>query len=215
MNLDTKTAVEIGIPEVPFPMKEIYRRIGMPESAVAGHDAIAQLLEKALGEAKPLIRPRGIVRVLTVGHRTAESTGFIESPFIIRSGQVSRLLDDCDKAVFFMATIGDALENASLKQANDGDVTLAFFLDAIASETADAAADLLHRDLFRKIAEEQGYGITPRFSPGYGDWPVTVQSGIHGLCEGARIGIAVTASSLMIPRKSVSAVFGLIRMPRM
>jgi len=51
---------------------------------------------------------------------------------------------------------------------------------------------------------------TPRFSPGYGDWPITEQSRIIRLLDGQRqIGLNVTKDSLMVPRKSITAVIGI------
>ena len=81
-------------------------------------------------------------------------------------------------------------------------------LDAIGSETADAVADVLHHDVLTKLALSEEFTITPRFSPGYGDWPVTVQGEILQVCGGSQIGISVNDSFLMQPRKSVSAVLG-------
>ena len=120
-----------------------------------------------------------------------------------------KLLESCQAAAFFMVTIGQSLENKVHELTRQRDVTVGFMLDAIASETADAAADLLHRKIIRDLAISDGYQVTARFSPGYGDWPVTVQPDMLKVCDGTKIGISVTESCMMIPRKSVSAVFGL------
>jgi cobalamin-dependent methionine synthase I len=47
-----------------------------------------------------------------------------------------------------------------------------------------------------------------RFSPGYGDWTLDNQPQVLQLAEAERIGITLTESNIMIPRKSVSAVIG-------
>jgi len=87
--------------------------------------------------------------------------------------------------------------------------TRAFILDAIGSETADAVADELHYNLIKSRAEPENFKITPRFSAGYGDWNIKVQSKIVNICQGKSIGVQVNKYSMMIPQKSVSAVFGL------
>ena len=52
--------------------------------------------------------------------------------------------------------------------------------------------------------------LTGRFSPGYGDWPITVQPKVAAVLDTARrAGICVLNTNLMTPRKSVTAILGL------
>ena len=56
---------------------------------------------------------------------------------------------------------------------------------------------------------------TDRFSPGYGDLPLTLQPGIlAALDAGRRAGITLLPSLLMNPSKSVTAIFGLSQRPQ-
>jgi len=208
MNLNINKSMYLDLPSIPFPMKDIYRRIGMPDHAVKKHAGVSRLLDEALTIASPLIHPKGAYIFLKNRHEFSESLQFVNCSFMIQSRQVSKLLNSCDHAVLFMTTIGDALETRANDLSRKGDVTLGYILDAIASETADAVADYMHRQYIQDIVAGE-YAVTPRFSAGYGDWPITVQQNILKLCRGDRIGIHVTETSLMIPRKSVSAVFGL------
>ena len=60
----------------------------------------------------------------------------------------------------------------------------------------------------------RGLYLRPRFSPGYGDFPLSVQKGIlDGLEAGKRIGITLTEGFLMMPSKSVTAVIGVSKTP--
>ncbi|MFC1568759.1 vitamin B12 dependent-methionine synthase activation domain-containing protein [bacterium] len=208
MNIDYNKPIHVDLPLVPFPMKDIYRRLQMPQNEVEKHEGVAQLLDEALEISKPLIRPKGGYLFLEKISDSRDTVKFKDSSFEIQSPQVAKLLKSSAIAVIFMTTIGKDLENKAHELSQQGDVTIGFMLDAIASETADAVADYLHRQYIAgQVGEE--YETTPRFSAGYGDWPITVQSDILQLCNGGKIGISVTESSLMIPRKSVSAVFGL------
>ncbi len=58
----------------------------------------------------------------------------------------------------------------------------------------------------------QALYLTDRFSPGYGDMPLA-QSG--QICEvlntGRSIGLTVSQSGILMPRKSVTAVLGISR----
>lgn len=56
------------------------------------------------------------------------------------------------------------------------------------------------------------YFLTDRFSPGYGDLPLKHQPDVLRLLEAQkRLGINLTSSGLMIPRKSVTAIMGISR----
>ena len=51
--------------------------------------------------------------------------------------------------------------------------------------------------------------FTGRYSPGYGDYPLECQDELIRLLDGARkIGLNVSRSHLLIPRKSITAVMG-------
>ena len=75
-------------------------------------------------------------------------------------------------------------------------------------------ADNFEKDL-RKEVEAEGRFLTDRFSPGYGDLPLTAQ---RQLCEaldtGRRIGLSLSPSLLMIPGKSVTAILGISDEPK-
>ncbi|UQT39368.1 hypothetical protein M5E89_13960 [Acidaminococcus intestini] len=60
----------------------------------------------------------------------------------------------------------------------------------------------------RELSAEFTY--RSRFSPGYGDWPLTDQEKIFRLLElPKKIGLTLTAGGLMAPIKSVTAVIGI------
>ena len=111
------------------------------------------------------------------------------------------MLGNSDPVIIFMVTIGPLLEQEVDRLIKHGEMTRVVILDAIGSETADAVAEKLHKVVLKQMAEEKGFSVTPRFSPGYGDWPVTVQKDLLELCRGELIGISVNESFLMMPRK--------------
>ena len=60
-----------------------------------------------------------------------------------------------------------------------------------------------------------GRALTSRYSPGYGDLPVTVQGAFLDLLDAPRrLGLCATGSSILTPRKSVTAVIGLSERPQ-
>ncbi len=201
--------LEIEVPPIPVPEKEVLRRLGYPADIQKDKITILDMFEKNIKTAGNLLVPKGVCIQLGFEEQESDCVTFHHTDFKICSEQVKRLLRDCKSVILFMVTIGNALEFEMKKLMDAGRMTESMILDAIGSETADAVADWVHRTYIKSLAKKEGFDVTPRFSPGYGDWRVTVQSDILTLCEGERIGITVNASSLMTPQKSVSAIFGL------
>jgi hypothetical protein len=201
--------VPVELPGVEIPMGEVLKRMGYPSASFEPAEPVKSVLREALDEARSLMRPAASIRVLRIASNDGTAVLFDGEEFFIASRQVAKLLTRSEAAVFFCATVGGALDDSVARRMRDGDMLAAAILDAIGSETADAAADTLHWKILRQLAGDGGRSVTARFSPGYGDWPLTVQKEMVRMSGGALIGITVTPSSLMIPRKSVSAVLGL------
>ena len=61
---------------------------------------------------------------------------------------------------------------------------------------------------------QDGYFVTGRFSPGYGDLPIDLQRDLLALCDAPRrIGLSATPSNLLTPGKSVTALLGISAHP--
>ena len=84
----------------------------------------------------------------------------------------------------------------------------AVVMQAAAAAMLEDYCDRINEEI-RENYEKQGYYLRPRFSPGYGDFPLDCQPALlAGLDAGKRIGITLTDSLLMAPSKSVTAVMG-------
>lgn len=197
------------LPTIPIPVGQVLKRLGYPSESTVLPDGIRTLLNEAMQHASQVMKPMATYRILSILSNDLKTVTFHGTPFDIESVKVARLLKNSNAAVCFAVTIGIALDKEVSDQMARGEITLGYFLDAIGSETAEAAADELHWNILQRRAREAGGSVTPRFSPGYGDWPLTVQKELIEACGGPLIGISVTPSFLMIPRKSVSAVFGI------
>ncbi len=204
-----KTEILTSIEGITIPLKPTLRRMGYPGDIKHMGAHIESIFRELIREAENLITPAGSYIILKIKQNNQKIISFENSEFSLKSSQVGKMLSQALYVVIFMVTIGLDIEKRIKDFLKKDEMTSAFILDAIASETTDAVADTLHYDLIKNKAAAQGYSVTPRFSPGYGDWEIRVQPEILKICRGDRIGIRVNESSLMIPRKSVSAVFGL------
>ena len=62
---------------------------------------------------------------------------------------------------------------------------------------------------------ESGLYLTDRFSPGYGDMPLAQTREICAVLQTEKsIGLSVSQSGIMIPRKSVTAILGISSIPQ-
>ena len=79
----------------------------------------------------------------------------------------------------------------------------------------DQAADAAEQSIRDEIADrEETIYFTSRFSPGYGDYPITHQRDMLAYLDAARkIGLTLTSADMLVPTKSITAVVGLADHP--
>lgn len=123
--------------------------------------------------------------------------------FSLDSSDLAKNLAGCNAAILFAATLGAGADRCILTYKK----TLpsrAMLLDAVASSMIECWCDDLQAEL------TAGKESCPRFSPGYGDVPLTVQREILSLLDAQRrLGITLSDTCFMTPTKSVTAFIGL------
>ena len=143
-----------------------------------------------------------------------EESGFrLDGTNLLLSGRTAGLmLVQCDQAVLLACTLGTEFDTL-IRSVQVRDMARAVLLDACGSALVEQGCNEAERDI---AARFPGLYLTDRFSPGYGDLPLSLQPAICGLLDATRrIGIHVTPSFLMNPSKSVTAVIGLSDRPQM
>ena len=112
-------------------------------------------------------------------------------------------------AVGFVITLGEAVDHRIAELVGD-QPAYGFSMDAIASGMAERLAWLAHTRIVLE-ARRRELTCSDRFSPGYCGWPLAGQMSLLARCGALRIGVTLSTTSLMTPRKSVSALVGLRR----
>ncbi|MDO5702516.1 MAG: vitamin B12 dependent-methionine synthase activation domain-containing protein, partial [Lachnospiraceae bacterium] len=127
----------------------------------------------------------------------------------VQSRALADNLRGCTHVVMMAATIGFGPELLSRKSTVTGRVTRALIADAAGSALIESWCDEVN-DSIRHEASALGLFARPRFSPGYGDFPLEFQREIFNVLEvQKRIGITLSEQLLMLPAKSVTALIGL------
>ncbi|MCI2047203.1 MAG: methionine synthase [Faecalibacterium sp.] len=170
---------------------------------VRGEDAQALAL---LQQWAPVIRraaaPRMVWASFSVGGQQT----------LLAGEDIAAHLQGCGSFVLLGVTLGTGAD-AAVRRAGVGDVAAGAAADALASALAEQCCDAAEAFLKEHYADE-GLFLTGRFSPGYGDWPLAAQKRIAALLDLPKmLGVTVTQTNLMLPRKSVTAAMGLAHHP--
>ena len=81
--------------------------------------------------------------------------------------------------------------------------------DAVGSECADAALDLMHRQAAAELRPKSMHLSGSRYSPGYGDMPLAVQRFFFAELKLEELGMTLTETCFIHPEKSVTAFAGI------
>lgn len=156
-------------------------------------DVVAQ----CLSEAERVLTPRVCYEIcpVSVTDHTVAFPGFT-----LESGDLARALSGYSHALCFAATVGVGIDRL-IRRYGTTSPLWALCCDAIGDERIEALCDTFCREMTG----------TPggRYSPGYGDLPLTAQKELFGKLEPSRhIALTLTDSLLMVPTKSVTAIKG-------
>lgn len=185
--------------------KELVKRLGGRK----GQAFSRSLRIKVLSGARTLFRLMN-PRLLFVKERIKTVEGgrvYLKGGMTLKSPKLSRTLRDSEKLICFLTTIGGEIDFEINRMMLQGHLSEAFIMDALGSVAVETVAEQFHRRMEREYSLRDR-AVTLRFSPGYCDWPVEEQRKLFELFGSNTAGIELKDSCLMMPRKSISAVFG-------
>ncbi|MDR5660066.1 vitamin B12 dependent-methionine synthase activation domain-containing protein [Serpentinicella sp. ANB-PHB4] len=187
--------------------EKILRHLGYQKGKTELTEKMSQLIEDCIDEAKRLINPVGIYQTFEIKQINKEKIYLADVDYQIKSADIEQLLDGSRYTTFIAVTIGQQLDNHIDKLNEKGEYTRGLIMDAIGSEAAEESINKLNQ-IVEQEALQNGYRLTRRFSPGYGDFTITNQNSILDLLNTKEIDLRITDSSILIPRKSVTALVG-------
>lgn len=164
-----------------------------------------QLLEEVAQELEKNSLPKSIYREYIC---KVEGNQVTFGGLSIQSLSLAKHLEGCRHVVLLAATIGRCAD-LMIKKYSVLNLAKAAIVQAAGAAYIESYMDGIE-DEIRKGAKERGLYLRPRFSPGYGDFPLEYQKDIFAMLEcSKRIGVSLTAGNLMMPSKSVTALIGL------
>ncbi len=187
-------------------IKEIKGYLGEKRGITQIDSKTEEIIEKMVKLGKDIAIPMGSYSIMKI---IEKEKNFIKlEKFELPGRRISEVLKNSLYVVLLATTIGHRLEEEVEEMENKGMHTQALILDTVGSTISDQAMDFLHTNI-RSEFQRKGFSLTMRFSPGYGDLPLTIQKDLVYYSGGEELGIEVTQSHIMIPRKSVTAIIGL------
>lgn len=195
MNSGKKRIYRVDIP-VQLDIEQAVKRLP-PRTASRRTEG---LIRELADEVCKIARPRAVYqlsRSRVVDNTTVEIDGIVFTSKIL-----SRLLENQDMVVPFIATIGKELDDMAVPSR---DMMRSFCLDAVKTVVLVSGVDYLTE----YIKEKHGIPRAALMNPGeLEDWPITEQKPLFALFGGAekRIGVSLTAGGAMKPIKSRSGI---------
>ena len=181
---------------------EVLRYMGCPPEKADG--ALHAQVEDCARELLAAIRPRWSWRA--VGLSVEEGGVRLEGGLLLTGADLKAHLAGCTRAAVFCATLG-AEADVLIRRTERLDMARALTLDCCASAAVEEVCDQIEGELQGKFP---GCFFPFRYSPGYGDLPLDVQGPLLELLDAPRrVGLCASASHILTPRKSVTAVLGI------
>lgn len=158
----------------------------------------------AIDRARRIAVPRAVGRLFTLDRQDGTLT-LAGSTLTLPGRDIADHLRQCSRCLLMAVTLGHAVERELIRLAPNP--ARAVYFDTACSLLIEAAADAAEARWLSEIAHTSAVF---RYSPGYGDLPMSVQPRFLALLDAGRaLGLTLTDSGLMIPRKSITAVVGI------
>jgi hypothetical protein len=187
--------------------ENILKSLGVPQEEADGYlkDQIQQFTRQCLD----ICTPAACYSFIPEPHFSSPSGVMTLKGTDFHLGKmVSTALKMSSEIALFIATCGHRVELLSKQLMKEGHSLEGLIVDLIGSEIAEGATEKVHRQI-EEVAASHGFHSTNRYSPGYCNWPVSDQQQLFALLEDNHCGVRLTASSLMVPIKSVSGIIGI------
>lgn len=182
---------------------EAFRYMGFKGGEIK--ENILKITEECEQELLKAIAPRYVYRVFEI-EKTDEGVLLKNTSAIFKGKDIAAHLEGCNRCVLMCVTLS-ADTDGLIRRYEADSMEKAVIADSLASAAVEQACNLAEKEIQEAIG---AYNYTWRFSPGYGDFPLDIQKEFLDIIDATkRIGVNITDSLILVPRKSVTAVMGI------
>jgi hypothetical protein len=185
---------------------EVLRYLGYRSGQTEDSAKVEQLLDEAAARVEQVARAQGLLETFRL-QRHLGSLEMIGCDLSLNSADLLDLLQNSSRISLLLVTLGAGVDQLIADWWQQGKYAAAATADAIASDAAEQAMNQLNRQVEQLAACGQ-LGLTRRFSPGYGDVPLSLQPELLRLLGAEQIGVFSTSEHLLLPQKTITALVG-------
>lgn len=186
----------------------ILTRLGYRKGVTELNGNDISLVEDNIRLGEYLSKPAGAYLIVPISSIN-DSNIMLENGITFESSGLLNLLKNSHSVVLMAATVGREVTERVFNEIEKGNAAAGLIIDSVASQTADACLDWMVQ-LLRKILVREGKLLTRhRYSPGYGDLPLSYQKVIFETLKLGKLNMALTEKFMLVPEKSVIAIAGI------
>lgn len=198
------------VPDYRVDKSEALRYLGYAGQATDG--ILDERIDELIEACERMSKPSFLYRIFPV-EETPEGVRLTGSSLLLEGDAIREHLHGARACAVMACTLGLANE-AAARQMQAKSPLDALVFGAAGSSLVECAADACEAAIVAEAAAS-GLHTNWRFSPGYGDLPLSIQPAlVRALSADKKLGITVTKSDLLIPVKSVTAFVGLFDEPQ-
>jgi hypothetical protein len=166
-----------------------------------------QTLHRSIDDCTRLLKPVVLYKENPI-KETSGSSLTLQGDISLQGPRLSGVMRKCTSTTVFLATVGSALDEKISNLMGKKQFAEAYIYDAIGSVAAEETVDIFQRKYDEELGAKRKTS-TLRFSPGYCDWPIEEQKKLFKILDSSVIGVKLSPTCLMKPRKSISGIFGI------
>jgi hypothetical protein len=179
-----------------------------PECLRARRSPALAVAAQALAAGLPLLRPAVACQRLPVAAFRHQTLVLGVGSFWLSGLLVAERLRAARQVAALICTIGPALEHAASAQFTE-DPAVSVAMDALGSAAVHQLATLACDRVAAQVTASAWHTSVP-LSPGAAGWPARAgQRQLFALMDAAAVGVTLSPSGMMLPRKSTSLVIGI------
>lgn len=188
---------------------EVLRYLGYKNQKIS--DELSALIDEIMSETEN----KASLRYCTFESSSVSSKDGIylnDCDLLLTGKDIEHHLKDCNRVILFSATLGVEIDRY-IHLYETRNLTRAIIMDCCASSLIECYCNYLCIGFKEKFALQNLF-LTSRYSPGYGDLPLSLQPKLLRILNSQRqIGLTCNEQFLMFPRKSVTAIIGISENP--
>ena len=172
-------------------------------------DRVKAMMEDCSRQICSQANPRFVYRIFELT-KDGQTIGLAGTTRHLSGNSIREHLDGCEHAILLCATLSDTIDRL-IRKYEISDMAMAVIMDAMAGvaieQVCDKAEDII-RNEYEKVYGKSYF--TWRYGYGYGDLPLQEEKAALQLLESEkRIGVGISDSLIMFPRKTVACIIGI------